>query len=347
MTRESNLADQHDSRHYFGHLAVEPDFIRFVVGLSLCLVFLVITVFRPPLATGVARVTLEEGGNHVVMLEASESRAIIDFLRAEGLWELNPKESMPPLVFTSFPVDMGELQVSARKRLFLHILAPTAMVALAEVAEERAELLRVIGRMDFYDCTLEKLLHEEVCHQQDCGLTAEEAEFLQLLAAKYRTERLDVLLSRVNVLPLSLVLAQAAMESAWGASRFVQEGNNIFGVWTWGGEGMIPANRASGMSHRVAIYDTLLDSVRAYVLMLNRVPAYRTLREIRRESMDSLALVNGLRYYSEKRDRYVDDLRRLIQINQMQHYDALTLSLEPAEVKKQLAMESYRQTRLD
>ncbi|MDF1614878.1 glucosaminidase domain-containing protein [Desulfurivibrio dismutans] len=346
MTGTDSIADREGCCHYFGQRAVDPDYTRFVVGLAMLLVLLILGAVRLPWVDGADWTTLEQDKSYVTMIEASDSRAVIDFLRSEGMWEMDAQKPLPPLVFTSFPVDMGQLRASTRKRLFLHTLAPTAMVALAEVAHERAELLRVVGRMDFAECTLEKLIREEVSYQ-DCGLVSAEADFLRLLSAKYRTARMDVLLNRVNVIPLSLVLAQAAMESAWGGSRFVQEGNNIFGVWTWGSEGMVPANRAPGMTHRVAIYDSLLDSVRAYLLMLNRVSAYSTLREIRRESMDSLALVNGLRYYSEKRERYVDDLRRLIKTNQMQRYDILTISLEPAEVQKQLSTESFRQTRLD
>lgn len=326
---------------------MDPALTRFSVGLSLCLLLLAVVAVKPPLPEEERR-GQRGGDRQVIFVEAGESRAMIEFLRTRGLWELNlqqPQQPLPPLVFTAFPSDMADLRVSTRKRLFLNTLAPTALVALAEVAHERAELLRVIGRLELDVCTLEELVAARVVYR-DCGLSAAEAEFLLGLSDKYRTEHLDVLLKRVNVVPLSLVLAQAAVESAWGSSRFVQEGNNIFGVWTWGDEGMIPANRARGMTHRVAIYDSLLDSVRSYLLMLNRVSAYSTLREIRQESMDSLALINGLRYYSERRERYVDDLRHLIRANRMQRYDALTMVLTPEEVKEQLLVEPVRRTRL-
>lgn len=372
VTKSDRIAQQQSSCHHFGSRAVEPALVRFVVGLTLCLLLLGLVTIRPPLlgtAEPVARdaepsesvardaeppkpvARNAEPPKPVVrhelrVVEATESQSMIGFLRAQGLWEMDLRRPLPPLVFASFPDDIGELKASTRKRLFLHALAPTAMVALAEVAREREELLQVIGRMELDQCTLEELVAKSGAYQ-DCGLPRADVDFLLELSVKYRTERLDVLLNRVNVVPLSLILAQGAMESAWGASRFVQEGNNIFGIWTWGGAGMIPADRAQGLTHRVASYDSLLDSVRAYILMLNRVSAYRTLRDIRRESMDSLALVNGLLYYSEKRDRYVDDLRRLIQVNRMKQYDTLTLALPPAEIQRQLARDPVRLTRLD
>lgn len=345
MNNHGRIAHGQDSCHHFGHRPVDPALLRFVVGLSLCLFLLLVVAVKPPLPAGFAGARLGDDGR-VLFVEARESRAMIEYLRARELWELNVRQPVPPLVFTAFPADIDELRVATRKRLFLHALAPTALVALAEVTEERAELLRIMGRLDFTTCSVEKLATAAVA-PRDCGLSPPEADFLLALCDKYRTEQLDVLLKRINVVPLSLILAQAAMESAWGTSRFVQEGNNIFGVWTWGQEGMVPAQRAQGMTHRVAIYDNLLDSVRSYLLMLNRVAAYSTLREIRQESMDSLALVNGLRYYSEKRGRYVDDLRRLIRVNQMRRYDALSIGLAPAEVKRQLAGGAVQLTRLE
>lgn len=357
MTDSNYPASGQGGYHQFGQLAVKPELTRFVVSLALCLFLLVMVLVRPPieevspfidpLAASLDRILLDGDEQYELLLvQAQKCVSIIDFLRALGLWEMNVEQPLPPLVFTAFPNDLDELKVSNRKRLFLHTLAPTAMVALAEVAQERAELLPVIGRMEVNGCSLGKLVAEKVT-PRDCGLEPIEKEFLVDLSAKYRTENLDVLLNRVDVLPLSLILTQAAMESAWGTSRFVQEGNNIFGIWTWGSEGMVPANRASGMTHRVAAYDSLLDSVRAYLLMINRVSAYSTLREIRRETRDPLALINGLRYYSEKRELYVDDLRRIIRGNRMQRYDDLTLALNPAEIKEQLAREQLRLIRLD
>lgn len=308
-------------RHYFGMRPVDPAMTRFLAGVALVLVLALAMALKPLLGEP-SRIDLD--GERVRFVEAEDAASLVKHLRHLGLWEIGEREQLPAVVFSSFPPDIGKLRVENRKRVFLHTLAPTAMVALAEVERERAELLRIIGRMDLRECSLEQLLNGEFDHRQ-CGISRADADFLEELSSKYRSKQLDLLLKRVSPLPLSLILAQAAMESSWGASRFSLEGNNIFGIWTWSGHGMVPADRSDGLNHRVAIYDSLLDSVRSYLLMLNRVAAYRTLREIRQESMDSLALINGLRYYSEKRDEYVDDLRLLILANRLQRYDNLSL----------------------
>lgn len=323
MTEPEKIAQEGGERHYFGLLSVDLAVTRFWTGVALALALLLVLFLKQPLdELPVEYSRLDE---IVRSFEVEDSLDMVQHLRRLGLWELEGQARLPAVAFTAFPPDIGSLRVDTRKRLFLHALAPTAMVALAEVERERAELLRVIGRMDLGECSLDQLLEGLLEHHQ-CGVSRSEADFLEELSAKYRSEQLDVLLNRVNVVPLSLILAQGAMESSWGSSRFALEGNNIFGIWTWSGQGMVPTNRTEGMTHRVAAYDTLLDSVRSYLLMLNRVAAYRTLREIRRESMDSLALIHGLRYYSEKRDEYVDDLRGLIRVNQLQRYDSLSLA---------------------
>jgi Bax protein len=136
---------------------------------------------------------------------------------------------------------------------------------------------------------------------------------------------------RVDVVPLSLLLAQAALESSWGTSRFAREANNLFGIWTWGEKGLIPLDREEGMTHKVAIYDSILDSVRAYLTMLNRLPPYLQFREIRRQSRNPLKLAEGLVYYSERGDSYVWELQNLIESNNLHRYDDCYLVAIPRD----------------
>lgn len=310
----------------FGGRAIDPAMVRFVMRIFLVLFALLLLVLRPPQDPEV--VEEQRARSRVTHIAASNSKSLVFHLKELGLWELEPGKKLPPVAFSSLPKDLGGLQSEERKRIFLHTLAPTALIALEEVRRERESLLQLAGRVAANDCPFEQMLEGEVSGEQ-CGLTAEDEKFLVKLGDKYRAGSMDLLLTRVNVVPLSLVLAQGAMESAWGSSRFAREGNNIFGVWTWDDVGMVPAAREQGKTHRVASYDSLLDSVRAYLLMLNRVDAYSGLRQIRREGMDSLSLINGLRYYSEKRGEYVADLAQLIRVNQLQRFDELSLDLRP------------------
>ncbi|MBE9519635.1 MAG: glucosaminidase domain-containing protein, partial [Proteobacteria bacterium] len=89
------------------------------------------------------------------------------------------------------------------------------------------------------------------------------------------------------------MLAQGALETSWGRSRFAREGNSIFGMWTWKTKGIVPLKREEGKTHKVKAYDSILDSVRAYQLTLNRLDHYEHLRNLRLETYDSLILAEG------------------------------------------------------
>lgn len=130
---------------------------------------------------------------------------------------------------------------------------------------------------------------------------------------------INELMLRVDVIPVSLALAQAANESAWGTSRFALEGNNVFGQWCYKeGCGMVPAERRKGATHEVKSFQSVESSVKAYFLNINSHPSYRYLREVRagmrqrQGELDPVRLAYGLDRYSERGDIYVDELQNLI-----------------------------------
>lgn len=132
----------------------------------------------------------------------------------------------------------------------------------------------------------------------------------------------DKLLERVDVVALELALAQSAKESAWGQSRFAQQGNNFFGQWCYReGCGMVPAKRVQGLSHEVAAFDSVNDSVRSYINNINTGSAYASLRQVRREArergkpVDAYAQAGGLIKYSQRREAYVKEIRSMIRSN--------------------------------
>ena len=107
---------------------------------------------------------------------------------------------------------------------------------------------------------------------------------LSRLAKKYRIKRLydeKSFLEKVDAVPVSLALAQAAIESAWGKSRFSREANNIFGEWTYGKDGLVPQQRSQGLKHKIRIFKTLDASIKSYMLNLNRHNAYKEFRKKR------------------------------------------------------------------
>lgn len=170
----------------------------------------------------------------------------------------------------------------------------------------------------------------------NANLSPSEHALLERIAVEYRLdveslttrELLAELILRVDNIPPSLVLAQAASESAWGTSRFAKEGNNIFGQWCYDeGCGLVPQRRALDAEHEVRAFTSVAASVRAYFRNINTNAAYDYFRELRREmrernaELDAMVLAYGLMQYSERGHVYINELQELIRINQLQRYD--------------------------
>ena len=249
---------------------------------------------------------------------------LLQTLKDLNLWEVEPVAAVPPVVFASFPQNFNELEdMTSRKKAFLHTLLPATLIALHEVQQERSKLLAVLDKIG---TAPEQLCFADPAETWHSYLTKPDINFINKLTQKYRTADADELLTRADGVPVSLVLGQGAIESCWGGSRFARTGNNIFGIWTWGEMGMIPARREEGKNHKVRMYDSILDSVRSYILTLNRLNAYQYLRELRQQTKDSLKLAQGLLYYSERRNAYVDEVRRVISTNNLKRYDKISLA---------------------
>ncbi len=167
-------------------------------------------------------------------------------------------------------------------------------------------------------------------------LTDIEYAYLLDVAEQYRMDAAELsnlqvveeLLKRVDVIPTSLVLAQAANESAWGMSRFAREGNNIFGQWCFDeGCGLVPERRRQNASHEVRAFVSVEASVSAYFRNLNTNRYYADMREMRAQMraqgrpLDSMALARGLTRYSERGMAYVSELQDIIRINRLSALD--------------------------
>lgn len=180
-------------------------------------------------------------------------------------------------------------------------------------------------------------------HQELVALRAEPGNLsffkrimVENLAEKYEVKDFDstdpgdwdVLIRRIDIVPPSLALAQAANESAWGTSRFAREGNNFFGHWCYvEGCGMVPEQRDAGAQHEVADFSSPQESVESYIHNLNHHPAYRDLRVNRAELREQdepivgLELVDELSSYSERGDDYITELRSMIRFNELAELD--------------------------
>ena len=158
-------------------------------------------------------------------------------------------------------------------------------------------------------------------------------DFLYLLELKkkYKVKKLlsaDDYLKRIDVVPPSMALAQAAVESGWGKSRFIKEANNIFGHWTYNPRiGMMPENRDEGARHFIRIFKSLQDSISAYMLNLNRNLAYKQFQNERLEQREKninpegLSLSQTMVNYSGIGHDYLSILKNVIEKNNLKEYD--------------------------
>ena len=135
----------------------------------------------------------------------------------------------------------------------------------------------------------------------------------------------------MDEIPVSLALAQAAKETGWGTSRFAQEGNALFGQWTWSGEGLKPKDADESEGHKVMKFNVLQASVRAYQRNLNTHKSYKEFRFVRAQlrdagkELDSIILSRYLDEYAETGQKYVKILQKIIEQNQLKDFDKAKL----------------------
>ena len=171
--------------------------------------------------------------------------------------------------------------------------------------------------------------------KQDAAFSSNERRKIKKLGTKYGLGELDIetdglsqLLNRVDEIPVSMVLAQAAIESAWGTSRFARDANNLFGQWCYEkGCGLVPLRRNPGSKHEVKKFDSVEDAIEEYLHNLNTNNAYNYLREVRKnlrhnnQILSGNKLAEGLLNYSEMREKYIEEVRAVIRINKLDKHD--------------------------
>jgi Bax protein len=225
--------------------------------------------------------------------------------------------TLPPLpkwAHASLPDFSGFHDTTEKKAAFFSFLYPRIVLANSRILIER----------DYLDSLSKK---PELTAEEKDWLTAQ-ADRLRVDAETGSTEQFTLLHKRLDVIPPSLILAQAANESAWGTSRFAVRGNNLFGQWCFSkGCGLVPRSRVQGATHEVAKFASPYRSVRAYIQNLNRHPTYQLIRDIRlkdRRANSPLSgpeLAEGLLGYSERGEHYVQEIQSMIHYNNLTFYD--------------------------
>lgn len=256
----------------------------------------------------------------LIAIKPSSAEALQNiFTSQDYAWP--PQDAVPPYAIASLPYGLGTLDRDAKKTVFFRALLPIVLAENLRIHNQRAFLLEQFG-------------HGAIAAQSDTG------QNVATIAARYRIKGdlndphvRDTLLQRVDVVPVALVLAQAAQESGWGTSRFALEANNLFGIWTWDEDaGATPINRPGNASHFVRIYPDVQSSVRAYLHNINIGFAYTEFRALRAamraqgKPLDPLLLAGTLDRYSTAGDLYVENIRAMIRGNELGKLGNLSLA---------------------
>jgi len=209
----------------------------------------------------------------------------------------------------------NNMPVKQKKSVFFHLMTPLILISNENILKERN-----IVKSALLNSTelLAIAVKYRVVKKHDNSVTEEQRK--QLLA-------------RVDIIPPSLALAQAAEESGWGTSRFTEEGNAFFGQWDFSGKGMTPNQQRKSLgNYGLARFDSPLASVEGYMLNINTTLAYKKLRTLRvklhneNKPITGLELAETLDKYSERGQAYIDGIRSMIRYNKLQNIDEAYLS---------------------
>jgi Bax protein len=210
-------------------------------------------------------------------------------------------KAVKPMVYEP-AVSLDGLPEDEKREAFVKLILPSILIAEYNIKRERERLERIRDKIS-----------------KRKKLSRRERAFLARLREKYRTDDLEELMTRLNTHPKSIVLAQAALESGWGSSRFFIDGKNVFGIWTFKKDRGI---KAANSDARLSRYRSILESAEDYFYNINVGWAYEDFRRMRAVTKDSLKLTNYLDKYSVLRDKYVDRLNYTIKRYNLEVYDS-------------------------
>ena len=239
-----------------------------------------------------------------------------------SLDKVRDEKKVKPIYFTRLPKDLSKIKsVKAKKETFLQILLPLVVAENQRIEADRDYLLKIIK-----------------------GNNTEEK--LQWLRKKYKEykvkgENINELIEKIDIIPTSIALAQAAKESGWGTSRFALEGNAIYGQWTWDGAGIRPLDAASNQKHKILKFPILRASVKAYITNLNTHRGYKNFRAKRsmlrqkNKKLEGVELIHELENYAETGKKYTKILEQIIEQNDLHEFETVIISgvKEPSQLK--------------
>jgi Bax protein len=226
-----------------------------------------------------------------------------------NLKDVRKKKLVKPIALDILPNEIKLIEnTKKRKEFFIQIVLPLILEENNYIKLDRKTLFSIINKSNNTDI---------------------EKQWLEKKYKQYgvKSKDLSTLKIRMDEIPVSLAIAQAAKETGWGTSRFAQEGNALFGQWTWSGEGLKPKDAKEGEGHKVMKFNVLQASVRAYQRNLNTHSTYTDFRKARAElrdldkHLDSIELSNYLNKYAETGSQYVEVLQKIIEQNKLKDFD--------------------------
>ena len=233
-------------------------------------------------------------------------------------------QKVKPIYLTKLPKDLKTLGDTKTKReLFIKIVLPLILYENEKIIDDKKRLFKILGKN--FNSPGEKV-----------WLNRRFKEY------KIKDKDLAELKMRMDIIPVSIALAQAANESGWGTSRFALEGNALFGQWTWSKNGISPKNKDPDQNHKILQFQILKASVRAYKNNLNTHNAYKEFREVRAKLRQSgtnitgLALIKYLKNYAAIGEKYTEIIKGIIEHNSLTDFDKVNLL--PTKLKTGIAL---------
>ena len=229
------------------------------------------------------------------------------------LSKVRSQKLVKPIYFTQFPRDLDALQsTKLKKETFIKIVLPLIVAENERILADREKLLSLNEKK--FTTDLEKQWIRQ-----------------KLLEYKVKKGNIKELVVRMDIIPTSIALAQAAKESGWGTSRFALEGNAIFGQWTWSGQGIAPLDRESNKNHKILKFPILRASVKAYQNNLNTHKSYSKFRQKRlalrdkNKKIKGLELTDTLNNYAQTGSEYTKKLNQIIKQNRLMDFEPVRL----------------------
>ena len=252
--------------------------------------------------------TFDEQPTDVILLSAATIEELFKSTNY-NLKDVRKNKLVKPIRLDLLPKEIGKIEnTKKRKDLFIQIILPLVIDENNSIKLDRINLFSILNKSKN---------------------TKKEQEWLNIKFKQYGVVNKDLstLKIRMDEIPVSMAIAQAAKETGWGTSRFAQEGNALFGQWTWSGEGIKPSDADNDTTHKVMKFKVLQASVRAYQRNLNTHSSYKNFRSIRAElrdeekKLDSMVLSEYLDKYAETGRDYVVVLQKIIEQNNLQDFD--------------------------